>query len=114
MLSALVGTIVGFANGLLGSGGGALLIPALQKFFNFETHKSHATAVAIILPISILSALIYVYGESVDWRAVLWVTAGGVPGGFIGALLLNKISAVWLHRIFGAFMMIAALKMIRG
>lgn len=112
--SALVGTVVGFANGLFGSGGGTLLVPALQKFFKIETHKSHATALSVILPLSVLSAFLYIRGDGVDWRAVLWITAGGVPGGFIGAMLLNKMSAKWLHRIFGAFMIAAAIKMIMG
>lgn len=114
IVSALVGTSVGFANGLFGSGGGTLLVPALQKFFKMETHKSHATALTVILPLSILSAFFYVKAGSIDWRVVLWITAGGVPGGFVGAMLLNRLPAKWLHRIFGAFIIAAALKMIMG
>ena len=110
--SVFVGTVVGFANGLFGSGGGTLLVPALQKFFKIETHKSHATALTVILPLSILSAFVYIRGDAVDWQTVLWVTVGGVPGGFVGAMLLNKLPASWVHKIFGAFMIAAAVKMI--
>ena len=113
-LSALVGMVTGFANGLFGSGGGTLLVPALQKFFKIETHKSHATALSVMLPLSVLSAFIYVRGDAVDWQVVLWVTVGGVPGGFVGAMLLSKISSKWLHRIFGGFMIAAAIRMIWG
>ena len=112
--SAIIGTVSGFANGLFGSGGGTLLVPALQRFFKMETHKSHATALTVILPISVLSAFIYVRGEMVDWQAVLWITLGGVPGGYLGARLLNKVSSKWLHRIFGAFIIAAAIRMIAG
>ncbi|MCL2398926.1 MAG: sulfite exporter TauE/SafE family protein [Defluviitaleaceae bacterium] len=112
ILSALVGIVTGFANGLFGSGGGTLLVPALQRFFDIETHKSHATALSVILPLSVLSAWIYVRGDTVNWQAVFWITVGGVPGGFTGALLLNKVSSKWLHRIFGAFMITAALRLI--
>jgi len=112
--STLTGLVTGFVNGLFGSGGGILLVPALQKFFKLEQHKSHATALAIILPISVLSAFIYVKGGSVDWRAVLFVTLGGVPGGYVGALLLNKIPTKWLHKIFGAFIIVAAIRMVMG
>ena len=114
IMPALVGTSVGFANGLFGSGGGTLLVPALQKFYKIETHKSHATALSVILPISILSAIVYVKGGSLDWWTVLLVTAGGVPGGFVGAMILNKVPSKWLHGIFGAFMIAAAVKMIVG
>jgi len=112
ILSALTGVITGFANGLFGSGGGILLVPALQRFFKIETHKSHGTALMIILPLSVLSAVIYIRGSAVDWKAVLWITAGGIPGGFAGAMLLNKLSSKWIHRLFGAFMVAAALRMI--
>ena len=114
IVAAATGIVTGFANGLFGSGGGTLLVPALQKFFKMETHKSHATALAVILPLTLVSAWIYIRGTQVDWKAVLWVTLGGVPGGFLGALLLNKVSSVWLHRIFGAFMAVAAFRMIFG
>jgi len=110
--SAFIGTVTGFANGLFGSGGGTLLVPALQRFFKMETHKSHATALTVILPLSILSALIYIRGDTVDWKAVLWITVGGVPGGFVGAMFLTKLSSKWLHRLFGAFMIAAAIRMI--
>ena len=110
--SAAVGGLVGFANGLFGSGGGTLLVPALQRFYGIETHKSHATAISVILPLSILSAWVYARGYDVDWRAVMWITFGGLPGGYLGAKLLTRISSKWLHRIFGAFMIVAATRMI--
>ena len=112
LLSAFTGTVIGFANGIFGSGGGALLVPTLQRFFRIDTYKSHATALTVILPLSVLSALVYVRGDAVDWQAAMWITAGGMPGGFVGAMLLNKLSVLWLHRLFGAFMIAAAVKMI--
>ena len=112
--SALIGTITGFANGLFGSGGGTILVPALQRFFNIETHKSHAGALTIILPLAVLSAWIYVRGTVVNWHAVFWITAGGIPGGYAGAMLMDKLSSKWLHRIFGGFMIGAAIRMLIG
>ena len=112
--TAAVGLVVGFANGIFGSGGGTILVPALQRYYDMETHKSHATALFVILPLSLLSAGMYLRAQAVDWQVVLWITLGGVFGGFFGAKLLNKISSKWLHRIFGVFMLIAAFRMIIG
>jgi len=114
LLPAVVGSVVGFANGLFGSGGGTLLVPALQKYFRLEAHRAHATALSIILPLSVLSAGLYIFGHPIDWPTVGWVTLGGIPGGLAGAWLLKKVPTVWLHRIFGAFMAAAALRMIFG
>jgi len=107
-----IGLIVGFANGLFGAGGGTLLVPALQKFFKFETHKSHATALAVILPLSVISAGIYIWGVDVDWKIIALVSAGGVCGGVIGAKILNKLASWWLNILFGLFLAAGAIRML--
>lgn len=107
-----IGLIVGLANGFFGAGGGALLVPALQKFFKFETKKSHATALAVILPLSVISAGIYIWGVELDWKIVGLVSAGGVCGGLIGAKLLNKLAGWWLNILFGLFLAAGAVRML--
>lgn len=89
-----------------------MLVPALEKFAKFETHKAHATTVAVILPLSVLSAIVYIWGVDVDWNAVLWVSAGGVAGGIVGAKLLSKLNGMWLNILFGAFLAVGAIRML--
>ena len=108
----LIGSITGFANGLFGSGGGTIVVPCMERFLSVEEPKAHATAIAIILPLSLLSIAFYVWKTDVLWSMALWASAGGVVGGFVGAKLLSKVSGIWLHRIFGAFMIAAAVRMI--
>jgi len=107
----LIGLVVGLVNGLFGAGGGTLLVPAMQKFLKFDTHKSHATALAVILPLSVVSAIVYIWGVDVSWWAVLLVSVGGIAGGILGAKLLNKISGAWLNMLFGAFLIVGAVRM---
>lgn len=111
---AAVGLATGLANGLFGAGGGSILVPAMEKFLKTETHKAHATAIGVILPLSAISVLIYFWGTPISWETVLYVSLGGVAGGFTGARLLNKFSAGWLHKLFGFFIAGAAIKMILG
>ena len=108
-----IGAVTGFANGLFGSGGGTIVVPSMERFLNVEEHKAHATAIAIILPLSILSLGIYLWktGLSEVWQTALWASAGGVVGGVVGARLLSKVSGIWLHRIFGGFMIVAAVRL---
>lgn len=107
-----IGLVVGLANGLFGAGGGTLLVPALQKFLKLDTHKSHATALAVILPLSVISAFIYIWGVDVDWKVVMLVSAGGVCGGVIGAKLLNKLAGWWLNILFGLFLAVGSVRML--
>jgi len=111
MKKFFTGVLCGIFNGLLGAGGGVVAVLSLRKFLGVETHKSHATAVAIMLPLTIVSAAIYLWGYQIDIAIAAWVTAGGIIGGIIGAKLLKKISANILHKIFGAVMIFAAIRM---
>ena len=111
MKKFLTGVLCGVFNGLLGAGGGIVAVFSLQKLLKVETRKSHATAVAIMLPLTIISAAIYLGGSKVDIATAAWVTAGGVVGGVVGAKLLKKISVNILHKIFGGIMIFAAIRM---
>jgi uncharacterized membrane protein YfcA len=102
----------GFLNGLFGSGGGTIIVPSMEKFLKIETHKAHATAIAIILPLSIASAVMYAQGEMPDLPTIIAVSVGGIAGGFIGAKILCKLSSSLLHKVFGVCMVAAGLRLI--
>ncbi len=110
----IIGIVTGFANGLFGSGGGTIVVPAMERFLGEEEHKAHATAIAIILPLSVLSLVIYLWKTDLGtvWKTALWASTGGLVGGIVGARLLRKVSGIWLHRIFGGFMLAAAVRML--
>ncbi len=111
IISAVIGLASGLANGLFGAGGGSLLVPCMERFLHTETHKSHATAIAVILPISIVSIFVYRRTDFMPSMA-FGLSVGGVFGGLTGAMLLKKLSSNALHKIFGLFMIAAAIKMI--
>ena len=112
LIASTIGVVVGFFNGFFGSGGGTIVVPAMEKFMKTSTHKAHATAVAVILPLSIVSAFVYVRGADVDWVATIIISLGGMAGGFIGARLLKKTPPKILHKLFGACMILAGVRMI--
>lgn len=110
ILSGIIGAITGIANGFLGSGGGTIVVPCLEKFMKTEPHKAHATAIAVILPPTVISSFLYYYKLHTDLKTLGLVSIGGIVGGLIGAKLLNKISAKYLHYIFGGIMVVAGAK----
>jgi len=108
----LIGILTGFANGVFGSGGGTVAVPAMEKFLGISAHKSHATAIALILPLSAISAAIYIFKTDIPWNIVIPTSVGSVAGGIAGAKLLKKIPTKYLHKLFALFMFAAALRMI--
>ena len=101
--TALFGVAIGFINGLLGAGGGMLAVPLLKKY-GFTQKSAQQNAIAIILPITAVSAGIYLYKDYVNLSDSFVYIPTGVLGAVIGAYILRKISPVWLKRIFGGFM----------
>lgn len=108
---ALIGFVTGLANGAFGSGGGTILVPCLVFLVGIEDHKAHATAISIILPLSIISSIIYYKYNVVDLALTLKVAIGSVMGALAGSCILNRVSVHALRKIFGIFMIAAAIRM---
>lgn len=105
------GTLCGFLNGFFGSGGGVIAVPVLEKE-DCEPNEAHATSVALIFMLSLVTALFYGSSGNLDfaeaWRFVPW----GVLGAVGGSVFLKKIKAEALKRFFGGIVTLAALRML--
>ncbi len=110
--SSIIGLISGFINGLFGSGGGTIIVPSLTHFLGLPQYKAHATALIIIFPLSIISSIIYLKNKLIDFQITLKVSMGAMIGAYIGAKLLNKVPNKVLKKIFGVFIIIAAIRMV--
>ncbi len=108
----LIGIVSGFLNGLFGSGGGCVVVPAMELMLKMDAKKSHATAIAVILVMSIVSSFFYIRSGYFDLGLWIPVTIGGIFGGAVGAGLLSKISVRWLKIVFGGVIIVTAVKMI--
>ena len=110
LVTYLFGFFVGIINGLLGAGGGLLAVPALKKL-GMDQKDAHRNAVAVILPLSIFSAALYLFRGNVAVGDTLIFIPGGLIGAGVGTLLLKKISPKWLAVIFGAFMVYSGVRL---
>ncbi|HEX2938293.1 MAG TPA: sulfite exporter TauE/SafE family protein [Ruminiclostridium sp.] len=110
---AIPGFAAGILNGLLGAGGGMVIVPMLEKS-GLEPTKSHATSIAVIVPLCILSAAIYLFGSSLSYHDVLPFLPAGFIGAFVGSIVLPHIPARLLRRIFGAFMLYSSWRLLMG
>ena len=100
VLCIVVGALIGFINGFLGAGGGVLLVPFLSYALKEDTKTAHATAVLIMLPISVISAILYIVKGQFNFDVTLPVFIGSVAGGVVGALLLKKLRSWIIVLIF--------------
>lgn len=111
VLFILGGVLVGVANGLFGGGGGMLCVPLLL-LAGLENKKAQATAILIMTPISIASAIVYYTSGYIDLMDAMYVGIGSIVGGLIGANLLKKFSNITLQYIFAFVMLLAGIRMV--
>ena len=125
------GALAGAVNGVFGGGGGMVLAPLLGSWCRVEEKRALANCVATILPCCVLSGGVYLLRTGLDWGMALPYLLEGrdimvqsrtgsgktgcyllplVPrlaalaGGFLGGKLFTKVPAVWLRRLFAAFL----------
>ena len=107
----IFGALAGLCNGLFGSGGGMVVVPFLKKT-GLSAVKAHATAIAVILPLTVLSIWRYSSFGSFDTKVLTLVCIGGVAGGITGSKLLKKFSPRFLRYGFSAVVIVAAVRMV--
>lgn len=105
-----VGIIIGMINIVIGACGGIVAIECLKKNKINQT-KAHATAVSIILPLSLISAVVYLINNNVKLTDSYIYIVPGIVGSFVGATLLPKIPSKILSKAFSMFMIYAGVRM---
>lgn len=111
LCGAAAGLAAGILNGLLGAGGGTVVVPLLEKT-GLEPAKAHATSIAVIVPLCLVSAAAYLHGGSLTVKDALPYIPAGLIGSLAGAKLLPHIPSRMLRRIFGLFMLYASFRLL--
>jgi len=111
--AAVTGTAAGILNGLFGSGGGMVAVPMFKKS-GLSVKEAHATSVLMMAALSAASAGLYLYSGRLEFNDAMAFIPGGIAGGVAGSLFFKNIKAVTLRRIFGGFIVFAALKILWG
>ena len=97
---AVAGGLAGVANGFFGGGGDMVLVPLLTGRCGLDQRRAFATSVAIILPLCVLSSVIYFFRGGLDLSAALPYLLGGLAGGWIGGRVFRRLNMDWLRRAF--------------
>lgn len=107
----LCGAATGAANGLFGGGGGMIAVPLLRAS-GMEEKTAHATAIAVILPVSLLSFILYAVRGCFDFSVALPTAIGGFVGAFLGAKLLLFLPEKAVFYVFTALQIFAGFWML--
>ena len=114
VILALLAVFAGIVNGFLGTGGGIVLMFALNLLPATDDNAVRdrfATIIAVILPLSLISAISY--GDAIDFSSAAPYILPGILGGVCGALLLDRLNVNTVKKLFAAMVIWAGINFIR-
>ena len=109
------GVLCGFINGLLGAGGGIIAVFALRLALGDELSDSRdvfANALCVTLPISVLSCLSYALRGNLKINGIGLYVIPAILGGALGGVLLGKLKAESVRKLFAALVVISGILLI--
>lgn len=113
MKKYLFGFLIGLVNALFGAGGGMIAVPFL-KTLGLSQKQAQATAICIILPLTLVSIVIYLKRGYFSVSDAAPFLLFGFPGALLGTLLLSKLNNSFLQGLFSVFMLWAGFRMVVG
>jgi uncharacterized membrane protein YfcA len=124
MIAAFVaaGFVVGTLVGISGVGGGSIMTPVLILLMGVNPLAAIGTDLMYSVPTKIFGTYLHAQQETLDWRLVRKLCAGGLPGTALGiaALFILRAHAdptfvnLLLKRAVGAALVVAAAGLIGG
>jgi uncharacterized membrane protein YfcA len=88
---ALAGLLVGTAVGFSGVGGSALMMPVLVLLMGVQPLVAVGTDLAYSVPTKLVGMFVHWRQQTVRWKLVVLLAAGGIPGAIAGIFLLGFV-----------------------
>jgi uncharacterized protein len=112
-LYLLLGLVVGLLSGVVGTGGGVLIVPALVLLFHMGQRKAQGTSLgALLLPIGALAFWEYYKAGNVEIGAALLIALGFAVGGYFGGIWAHHLSEPVLRRLLGTLLLAVGLHLL--
>lgn len=107
----LLGLFAGALAATLGVGGGIIFVPVLASVFAFSQFEAQGTSLAVILATSIVGTTIHARADRVVWKVALVTGGTGIVSAMLGAQLALSMDEQQLRKVFGAVMVVLAIRM---
>jgi len=115
LLFIAIGLAAGVLSGVFGIGGGVVIVPALIYLAGFNQHRATGTSLAVLLPPIGFAAMWEFYRhDNVNVRAAMIIAAAVFVGGWLGAVVANRVSGPYLRLAFGIFVVVLGVSLMVG
>jgi len=109
----LLGICAGVIGGTLGLGSGTIIIPILVLFCAVEQKSAQGTALAAMVPMTLLGALRYWKNPEIEMNTaiIVLIALGALAGVLVGTELAARLPSHTLRKVFAIYLAIVAVKM---
>lgn len=110
-----IGLVAGVLSGVFGIGGGVIIVPALMYLTGFPQKVAIGTSLAVLLPpVGIAAVAEYYRHGNVNLHAALIIAVTLAAGGWVGALIANRVDGPYLRLAFGLFVLALGVYFVAG
>ncbi len=115
-LTVIVGFFIGILVTLTSVGGGALCATALIFLYPLRLNFRRLVGTDIVhaVPLTLAAGLGHLWLGNVEWRLLVALLIGSLPGIIIGSLLVHKVREVLIQRALAIILVVVALRLIAG
>lgn len=96
-MTILVGFLIALVIGLTGIGGGVLTAPVLLLFLGMPAPQAVGTALIFVAVVKLFAAPMFIFRGDVSYPVLARLLAGGVPGAFLGSLIMTRMATKGLE-----------------
>jgi len=115
ILYIAIGLVAGVLSGVFGIGGGVVIVPALIYLAGFTQHRATGTSLAVLLPpIGLAAVWEYYRHDNVNVSAAMIIAGAVFAGGWLGAVVANRVSGPYLRLTFGIFVVLLGVYLLFG
>lgn len=114
ILLLITAIAAGFLGALLGLGGGIIIVPVLTLFYHVNIRYAIAASLVSIVATSSGAAASYLKDSLTNLRLAVFLEVGTVSGAIVGFLISSYIQPKFLFLLFGIFLFLSALMMLRN
>lgn len=106
-----IGATGGALVGLTSVGSGTIIMASLLIFFALPTSSLVGLDVMHGALLTTVPAGVYSFNGQVDWRLVVWLLIGSIPGAWLGTRLVSVVPQRWVRSVLSVLLILAGVRL---